>query len=85
MAKKKPEFSVTLQLGQDLYSGAGETALEALQSLPKPDKITLSGVLTVSQGDKKFTQRFWPARLKRLFYSKLFQEIQVKYFVLGMK
>ena len=86
MAKKKSsEYSVTLQLGNDLYSGTGGTALEALHSLPKPDKIMLSGILTVSQGDRKFTQRFWPARLKRLFYSKPFQEVQVKYFVMGMK
>lgn len=86
MAKtKSPEFSVTLQLGNDIYSGTGATALEALHSLPKPDKIMLSGILTVSQGDKKFTQRFWPQRLKRLFYNKTFQEIQAKYLALGMK
>lgn len=85
---KKPvtsEFSITLTIGKDIYQGTGKTALEALQSLPKPAKIMSKGVVRVENEGKFKEILMIPLRLRRLFYNKLFQEIQVKWLTSGLK
>ena len=82
---KKPEYSITLTIGDDVYNGTGETALEALQSIPKPLKIMNKVVFSITDGVKKREVLMWPLRAKRLFYNKLFQEIQLKALCSGMK
>lgn len=85
---KKPvtsEFSITLTIGKDVYQGTGKTALEALQSLPKPAKIMGKGVVRVENEGKFKEILMIPLRLRRLFYNKIFQEIQVKWLTSGLK
>lgn len=85
ITKPKNEFSITLTIGKDIYQGTGKTALEALQSLPKPDKLTGKGVVRVENEGKFKEILMIPLRLRRLFYNKIFQEIQVKWLTSGLK
>lgn len=78
MAKKKLSYKLTLTLGDKTYTGEGESVFEALKALPHPQKIVGKGILTLRHGDLMSHQLFWPARLKRLFYSPTFQAIQAK-------
>jgi hypothetical protein len=82
---KTKEFSISLKLGDKTYTSHGNTALDALISLPRPEKITGKGFLTITDGEKKKDMLFMPVRLKRLFYSPTFQAIQVKNLIIGMK
>ncbi len=83
--EKSKEFAITVKMGNDVYSGTGETALEALASMPKPLKIMAKGVVLIEHEGKKKEILMFPLRLRRLFYNKLFQEIQVKWLVMGLK
>ena len=80
MAKKpsKPSYKFTLQLGDKTYESEGESIFAALKNLKKPDKIMNKAVLTLEHDGQKTQQLFFPARLKRLFFSPVFQEIQAK-------
>ena len=78
-------ISITLNIGGQIYVGEGETAIDALQAVPKPVKIMAKGVFTVSDGVKKKEVLMLPFRLRRLFYNKLYQVIQLKSLCMGMK
>jgi len=82
---KKPQFTITLQLGDKTYKSKGADALEALLNLERPVKIMSKGILTVSDGIKSKTQLYFPVRLQRLFYNKYFAQIQAKQLALLMK
>src|SRR4051812_1822957 len=85
-ASETPAFSITLQLGNNTVSGTGPTALEALQALPKPDKIMAKGIVTITHAGKRKVQSCLPGQLKRLFYSsKQFQAIHAKQLSQGLK
>ena len=64
---KNDVFTLTLTIAGLCFVGRGTTVLEALLALPKPVKIMLKGVLTLTQGDKKKVLFLQPARIKRLF------------------
>lgn len=83
--KQENEFNITLTVGKDVYNGSGKTALEALQSLPKPEKIMSKGLVRVENEGKSKEVLMFPIRLRRLFYNKLFQEIQIKWLMSGLK
>lgn len=77
--EKKPElFKISIQLGNMILAGEGLTALEALQSIPIPSKITTKGVVIISQGKKKKELVYTVPKLKRLFYPNA-QPIIIKY------
>lgn len=80
-----PKFLITLKLADKTYLGQGETSLEALQAIPKPLKIVSKGTLCIEAEGKRKEILMYPVRLKRLFYNKLFQEIQLKSLVMFMK
>lgn len=82
---KKDFYTIDLELGGKIYRGIGETALEALQSLPQPEKIMNKGILTITNGDLKKVQLFYPVQLKRMFYNKTLQVIKAKQLLVGMK
>jgi hypothetical protein len=84
-APKKPQFSIKLTIADKVYQGKGETALDALQTLPKPEKIMYKGTLELFDGEKTKSILLYPIRLKRLFYNKYFQSIQIKQLIAGMK
>lgn len=73
----KNNYSVKIVASGQTFEGKGETPLLALRSIPKPLKVMYEGVVTLSKGKKKVESIFWPVRLRRLFYNKLFQEVQM--------
>lgn len=88
VSKKKLEtkdFKITLTMGNNVYRGQGVTAFEALASMAKPEKIMSKGVVLVESEGKKKELIMMPLRLKRLFYNKIFQEIQAKWLGSGLK
>ena len=78
-------FKLHLKIGNAVYESEGATPFDALKALPKPDKIMLTGIFTISQGDKKRSQRMMPGRLKRYFFAPHFQAILAKQLAVGMK
>lgn len=76
VAEKK--FKISIKLGNVVIEGEGLTALEALQSIPVPSKITTKGILTISQGQKKKELVYNVPKLRRLFYPNA-QPILIKY------
>ena len=88
MAKKKPKpkvYFLTLEIGNEVFTSKGETMHQALMALPKPDKIMNKAMLTVENGDYRAAQQFFPARLRRLFYSPTMQAIQAKQLLATLK
>ena len=83
--KPSSKFSISLNLGGKTIASSGNTLLDALVALPKPQKIVGKGILTITNGDMRSEQMFWPIRLKRLFYNKSFQIIQAKQLGLFLK
>lgn len=82
----KPNFSITLTIGADVYKGVGETALDALQAVPKPAKMSGKGIFFMTDGVKKTAEvLMYPLRLRRLFYGKISQQIQLKSLCMGLK
>lgn len=81
MAKKKtssPLYKLTLTLGDKTYKSEAGSVFEALKGLKHPEKIMSKGVLTLEHDGMRSQQLFFPARLKRLFYSPTFQAVQAK-------
>src|SRR3990167_8724508 len=67
--RKQEEFTITLKLGNDIVQSQGETLLDALTKLPKPQKIRLRGLLMITSGEKKLERMLNVPQIKRLFYS----------------
>lgn len=84
--KKAPAaFTITIQMGDWTLQGTGETAEEALKSIPRPAKISTKAVVTVTHGDlAKRDMPFTIARTKRLFYTAG-TAIQAKMLFSGLK
>lgn len=82
---KKPKYKLSLQLGTLTYTSEGDTPLEALQALKKPDKIMSRGLLTVRYDGTEKTMQLVKARVQRLFYNKIFQAVQAKYLAIALK
>lgn len=78
------KFKISIQLGNVILNGEGLTALEALQNIPVPLKITTKGLITISQGKKKKELVYAVPKLRRLFYPNA-QPILVKYLVSLLK
>lgn len=82
----QPNFSITLKINDQVYKGEGSTALEALQSIEKPAKMMGKGVFFMTDGEKSTKEvLMYPLRLRRLFYGKTAQVIQIKSLCMGMK
>lgn len=89
MAKKKVikpkcEWKFHLIMGTEIFEGEGETALEALQSVPKPLKIFNKGLLTITNGELRKTMDMPVPRLRRMFYPSA-QPILIKWISSGLK
>ena len=62
------KYSVSLKLDNTILEGSGETVLDALRALPKPDKITTKSIITVSKGDKRHSRPLTVPLANRLFF-----------------
>lgn len=82
--KAKSKFKISLTLDGKVYTGKGETALEALRSMQRPTKIQTKGVFHVSDGKSEKQMLLTVPRLKRFFYPNA-QPILIKQLVTGMK
>jgi hypothetical protein len=82
----KPVFSISLTIADKVYKSVGATALEALSSLPKPEKITNKGILTITDGVKSNQVLMQIPNMKRLFFlSKSLLEVYMKTLIQGLK
>ena len=81
---KADTVKISIKLGNLIIKGEGATALEALQSIPVPNKITTKGILIISQGTKKKELLYTIPKLKRLFYPKA-QPIIIKWLAMLLK
>lgn len=85
MKKKKP-YSITLNLGGILHESEGDTMLEALQGLKRPDKMMSKAIMTIREGEKSKDMLVPLPRLKRFFFQNVgMQAIHAKYLSLGLK
>ncbi len=82
--KKKKPYVISLKLGSVTLVGEGETALEALRAIKKPDKIISKGVMTITDGVKTKEMLFMPPKLKRIFYPNA-QPVLIKWLATGLK
>lgn len=82
--KKKKPYVISITMGDKTYKGEGETALEALQSIDRPLKIFLKGVVTIQTEKDERKILLMPINLKRLFYPSA-QPYLIKRFTFGMK
>ncbi len=64
----KDNWTLSLQLGNELYESFGETMFEALTNLSRPQKMLTKSVLTVTHGDNSKTLSLSSLQLKRLFF-----------------
>lgn len=69
------KYSLTIKTSIDTYKGKGDTAVEALRSIPKPFKVMCKGTVTLEYDKKRIEVVMYPTRIKRLFNNKMFQEI----------
>lgn len=75
--KTNKKYSVTIKTNYDTYKGIGATPVEALRSIKRPFKVMWRATVTLGDSKKKAETLMYPTRLKRLFYNKMFQEIQM--------
>ena len=68
--KKKTEanYSISVKLGEETFTGNGATILEALETLPVPIKIISKAFITIKNGERKYETMLFPARSKRIFH-----------------
>ena len=64
----KKIYSISIMFGKDIFSGAGATALEALESTPRPVKIVSKGLIEMTDGTRTVVRMWQPAEIKRMFY-----------------
>lgn len=57
-------------MGEDFFEGTGSTALEALQSIPRPMKFR-KALVRIEKGDKSKEMVFFPIRLRKLFFTNI--------------
>ncbi len=79
-----PAFTITVKIDNAVYTGTGETALQALQAVPTPSLDLIStGTVTVTHGDKTKELLFPGMQLKRLL-NPYNQAVLVNDLVAGM-
>lgn len=62
------EYTLELNIGSESFTSSAPTVLEALQALPRPEKIITKGTVTIRHGDNVKELFFMPLQMKRLFY-----------------
>ena len=78
------EYVIDITLSDKVFKGSGKTALEALQSISKPDKITTKGIFKISLGKLSKELLMMPPRMKRVFYPAA-QPVLIKWLSAGLK
>lgn len=82
-AKQETFFKFHLNMCGQIFESERLTALDALRALPKPQKITNKGKLTIFYGDKTKEILLTVPRLKRIFFPN-FQKVIIKQLVYGL-
>ena len=69
MSKTKAKvYSISFTLGDKEYKGKGETMLDALLTLPMPEKIMGKIILTISDGVLSYGLDYQPVRTRKLYW-----------------
>lgn len=76
--KKKPLYSIALEIGDRLYYSKGNSLDEAVETLDLPQKLTNKGAFVVNKGEKQFVQFMYPAQLKRFTINPLTRALWIK-------
>lgn len=79
-----PVYTITLNMNGEISEGTGTSMLEALQNLPRPDKITIKSTIKVDCDGKSKELYFVPSKLKKVFYP-MAQYITAKTFAMALK
>lgn len=82
--KEAPLFTVSVNTGDKVITGSGDTILDALKSLTPPGKIVKKTIITLSSGDKNVQLVYTVPRAKRIFYP-IAQTLTAKHFALLLK
>ncbi len=82
--KKTADYVVSITVGDKTYKGSGATPLEALRTMPRPQKITAKAFLEVKAGDKHKIIPLSIERAKRFFYPQA-QVFLAKSLLIGLK
>ena len=78
-SKTQPDkYQLTLDIGGKTYMSYGDTLLEAINSLPKPEFIKTRSVLKVECGEKKLTRGLNILQLRRLLGKDFVRQVQAK-------
>lgn len=90
MAKKtkklseKKSFSLTLKIGDQVFSSEGVTPEEAVARFPEPTVISTKGFLTFSSDGKSKEIMLSPFQIKRVAM-KVTRPLLIKQFTFGLK
>jgi len=77
-------FNLTLTVGEKVYTSSAPTIVEAIQTLPTPQKITLKSTLLIVHGNLRRSMNLSVPQVKRLFYP-LAQKVLAKQLAFGLK
>ena len=70
--KKKPNFTIEIDVLGKKWKQSGNTMIEALEGFDMDySEIKSSGFLTVKSGDKEFSKRFNTVQLRRIITNKI--------------
>lgn len=78
------DYSITLVLGDKVFTSHAATIAKALRSLPRPVKITTKGVLTLEGDGRRFERLFRPQELRRFLWP-VSSEINAKIISVALK
>ena len=77
-------FTITVNTGDKVITGSGESLYEALKALTPPEKIVKKTIVTLSSGDKTKEILFTVPKAKRIFFP-ITHHILAKHFALLLK
>ncbi len=82
---KEDSYTVTLTIAGQTFMGKGKTLVDAMLTLPRPEKMMARGDLHLTDGTRSNTISLYPKDLKRLFYNKSFLSVRVKSLAMGLR
>lgn len=76
-------FKIRVTVNGQVYEGNGETMVEAVQSVPRPSKVSTKGIVSVQYGDKSKQMVFTPMRLRK-FFQPISKHVMAKFLSYGL-
>ncbi len=76
--EEQKKYKLTLEVGGQVSKAEGETMLEALNNLKRPEFIKTKGILRAEYGELKAVRLMNIVRIKRLFGKDFVRQVQAK-------